>query len=119
VDELGIEPHREVRELEQAILRQDPALDLAPKRPTASTRDGFIGRDAELAVLDGALEAALAGIGQLVLIGGEPGIGKSRLAEELAHHARARGALVCVGRCWESPMRSAGSRAPSGVTTRP
>ena len=102
VDELGIEPRREVRELEQAILRQDPALDLAPARPTAPARVGFVGRDAELSVLDGALEAALGGIGRLVLIGGEPGIGKSRLAEELAHHARARGARVCVGRCWEA-----------------
>ena len=43
-----------------------------------------------------------AGHGRLMLIGGEPGIGKSRLADELAARATARGALVLVGRCWEA-----------------
>ena len=40
--------------------------------------------------------------GALFLLVGEPGIGKSRLAEELVAHARARGARVLVGRCWEA-----------------
>jgi KaiC/GvpD/RAD55 family RecA-like ATPase len=37
----------------------------------------------------------------VVLVAGEPGIGKTRLAEELATQATARGALVLWGRCWE------------------
>jgi DNA-binding SARP family transcriptional activator len=104
VDELGIEPGRELRELERAILRQDPALDVAPAEapaPAAGGR-GFVGRAPELAALDDALDAALGGSGRLVVVGGEPGIGKSRLAEEIAGHARRRGARVCVGRCWEA-----------------
>jgi hypothetical protein len=36
------------------------------------------------------------------MLAGEPGIGKSRLAEELAEHARGRGAKVLTGRCWEA-----------------
>src|SRR6185503_1877720 len=89
------------RELEQAILRQDSGLD-APAAATAPTSGGFVGRERELGVLLGALDDAVAGRGRLVLVAGEPGIGKSRLADELAHHARDRGARVCVGRCWEA-----------------
>jgi ABC-type branched-subunit amino acid transport system substrate-binding protein/tetratricopeptide (TPR) repeat protein len=62
----------------------------------------FVGRERELAALTAGLEDAFAGRGRLFLIGGEPGIGKSRLAEELAVRARERGADVLVGRCWEA-----------------
>jgi DNA-binding CsgD family transcriptional regulator/tetratricopeptide (TPR) repeat protein len=61
----------------------------------------FVGREAELAVLTADLDAAMAGRGGVVLLAGEPGIGKTRLAEELAAQARARGALCLWGRCWE------------------
>src|SRR6266508_2393570 len=62
----------------------------------------FVGRERELAELEVGLGDALAGRGRLFLIGGEPGIGKSRLADELASRAKARGARVLWGRCWES-----------------
>jgi DNA-binding SARP family transcriptional activator len=106
VDELGIEPSRALHELEAAILNQDPALDARPKRietesPTAA-RAGFVGRERELAALESALEDTLGGHGRLVLLSGEPGIGKSRLTDELAGRARERGARVLVGRCWEA-----------------
>src|SRR5207253_2944735 len=45
--------------------------------------------------------AAIAGQGGLVLIGGEAGIGKTTLAEDLGHQAQARGAFVLVGRCYD------------------
>jgi tetratricopeptide (TPR) repeat protein len=61
----------------------------------------FVGRGAELAELRAGLEGAIAGRGRLLLLAGEPGIGKSRLAEELAGEAAARGALVLVGHCYE------------------
>ena len=57
-----------------------------------------VGRQAELAALDAALTAALGGAGQLVFIVGEPGIGKSRLAREVAGRARREGATVIAGR---------------------
>jgi DNA-binding CsgD family transcriptional regulator len=60
----------------------------------------FVGREVELAALTADLDAA-AGRGGVVLVGGEAGIGKTRLAEELAVQATARGALVLWGRCWE------------------
>src|SRR5688500_17662954 len=65
----------------------------------AATR--FVGRDDELVELLEALEGAASGRGGLILIGGEPGIGKSRLADELAKRARAQGHLVLWGRGWE------------------
>ncbi len=57
-----------------------------------------VGREAELALLGEALAAALAGSGRAVFLTGEPGIGKSRLAREVADQARSRGALAAVGR---------------------
>jgi tetratricopeptide (TPR) repeat protein len=61
-----------------------------------------VGREAELTELGTALEDSLAGHGRAVFVSGEPGIGKSRLADELAARARQRGAHVLVGRCWEA-----------------
>jgi eukaryotic-like serine/threonine-protein kinase len=62
----------------------------------------FVGREHELAELLAGLDDAIAGRGRLFLVAGEPGIGKSRLAEELVRHARRRGVRVLVGRCWEA-----------------
>jgi hypothetical protein len=62
----------------------------------------FVGRERELAQLVGALESSFAGLGRLVLLSGEPGIGKSWLADGLAAEARRRGATVVWGRCWEA-----------------
>jgi tetratricopeptide (TPR) repeat protein len=103
-EELGIEPGRELRELQQAILNQDPALERAEERslPSDGVRAPFVGRNRELEELLAGLDDAFAGRGRLFLLVGEPGIGKSRLAEELVAQARHRGARVLVGRCWEA-----------------
>lgn len=62
----------------------------------------LVGREREIATARAVLDRAMSGDGQLLLIGGDPGIGKSRLAEELAGEAVDRGALVAWGRCWEA-----------------
>jgi predicted ATPase len=73
-----------------------------PGRPAAGLADDtFIGREPELGTLHAALAEATAGHGRIVLLAGEPGVGKTRLAQELAAYARQRGALVLVGRCYE------------------
>ena len=107
VEELGIEPGERLRELERAILAQDPELNLVVEQPAAepaveSPRGAFVGRERELAELVAGLDDACAGRGRLFLLVGEPGIGKSRLAEELTAHARTRGARILIGRCWEA-----------------
>ncbi len=61
----------------------------------------FIGRQPELAVLTAALDDALAGRGQMVMLAGEPGIGKTRLSQELASRAESLGAQVLWGWCYE------------------
>jgi AAA ATPase domain len=62
----------------------------------------FVGREQELGQLVDARESAFAGLGRMVFLSGEPGIGKSRLADALAAEARERGATVVWGRCWEA-----------------
>lgn len=61
----------------------------------------LVGRASELAAGSAAVDAALAGDGALVLITGDPGIGKTRLADELAAHADKQGAAVRWASCWE------------------
>jgi predicted ATPase len=70
-------------------------------RSTAGRASGrlFVGRERELAELRAGFEEALAGRGRLYLITGEPGIGKTRLAEELSSSAQEQGASVLWGRC--------------------
>jgi tetratricopeptide (TPR) repeat protein len=63
---------------------------------------GFVGREQEIAALKAAFERALTRSPSLQLLVGEAGIGKTRLSQELALHARLRGARVLVGRCSEA-----------------
>jgi DNA-binding CsgD family transcriptional regulator/tetratricopeptide (TPR) repeat protein len=73
-------------------------------RPGASPASGrtFVGREAELQLLERAFERASGGQAGLVMVVGEPGIGKTRIAAELATRARLRRAQVLWGRCYES-----------------
>ena len=62
----------------------------------------LVGRAAELAALTGALDAAVAGRPSGVLLGGDAGVGKSRLLAEAADRAAAAGCAVLVGRCLDT-----------------
>ncbi|MEU2299470.1 helix-turn-helix transcriptional regulator [Streptomyces antibioticus] len=68
---------------------------------TRSVSPVFVGRADELGALDDALARADAGEPQALLIGGEAGVGKTRLVEEFASAASARGAAVALGGCVE------------------
>lgn len=104
VDELGIDPSPALQQLERQILRQDPALDVALRSAPAGrwAAGDFAGREEELRLLLAGLEDALAGRGRLFLISGEPGSGKTRLADEVASRAKQRGARILWGRSWEA-----------------
>src|SRR5215470_17373333 len=85
------------------------ALDVHADPPSPDVRDAvervaaklFVGRQHERAELEAGLTEAIGGHGRVFLIAGEPGIGKTRLAEYLAATAGERGANVVWGRCWE------------------
>lgn len=62
----------------------------------------LLGRDAELTELCRGLDESLLGRGRLFLLSGEPGIGKTRLCDELARLAAPRGVTLFWGRCWEA-----------------
>jgi tetratricopeptide (TPR) repeat protein len=69
--------------------------------PSQTSGRVFVGRQTELAALQSGLARALAGRGGVCLVAGEPGIGKSELADRLAADAAARGVEVLWGRSWE------------------
>ena len=92
------------RELEQvgASPEAGEAEEEGERNPLDRLAGGvFVGRERELDDLREGLEEALGGWGGLLLLVGEPGIGKTRTAEELATYARVRGAKVHWGRSHE------------------
>lgn len=78
------------------------AVRLVGHRASVAARQPspFVNRERELAVLRRCLDEARAGRGQVVLLSGEPGIGKTRMAEEVVEQGRAAGAQVLWGRCY-------------------
>jgi serine/threonine protein kinase/tetratricopeptide (TPR) repeat protein len=70
---------------------------------TAGEPEGFVGREPEMKRLGELLRQTIAGSGRVVFVTGEPGIGKSSLADELMRRARQQypGLLVTRGRCVE------------------
>jgi len=93
----------EARELILDALEEKPdEAETRPANPLESLAGGvFVGRERELEQLREAVDVALSGRGSLQLLVGEPGIGKTRAAEELATYARVSGARVYWGRCRE------------------
>lgn len=68
---------------------------------TARMVDRFVGRVVDLRELTAVVDAARQGRGRLVLVSGEPGIGKTRLVEEVGRFATAGDLRVVWGRSWQ------------------
>ncbi|MEX0875396.1 MAG: AAA family ATPase [Actinomycetota bacterium] len=79
--------------------RLEPAL--------AQGRTPFVDRDEERAAMRQSVDAALDGHGSLLLLAGDTGTGKTRLAEEIGAEAEGRGMRFCVGRCYEASRADA------------
>lgn len=121
VEQLGIEPGPALRSLEVDILRHAPTLDRDPAGSSAAAarepasplpppawlqppEDVLVGRSPELASVVASFDRVVTGERRLVLVSGEPGIGKSRVVREAARVLGERGALVLGGRCVEEPL---------------
>jgi DNA-binding SARP family transcriptional activator/tetratricopeptide (TPR) repeat protein len=118
--ELGLEPRPETRRLYQDIVRAGQTQDtstaaeptkgatMAPSRPRglaverAREAVPLVGRDAELARLHQAIQATGRGVGRLVLVLGEAGIGKTSLLEAIEVEAHQRGVRSHLGRSYLS-----------------
>ncbi len=112
-DELGVAPGPQVQAEFERLLKAEreepaPARATAPRAPEPeaaqpyfATRSGaaFVGRRGELERLREYLDRANEGRRQLVLLEGEPGIGKTRLAMQFMEACEADGALTLYGRC--------------------
>ena len=116
-DELGTTPGAAAMAVHERLLRGDELAlaSAAPPEPVpvvgwpaplaaALDRQTLVGRRQELGVLEKYWGDALAGGRQLVLLAGDAGIGKTRLAAELARRARDDGALVLYGRFDEEAL---------------
>ena len=97
---------------QQPILSRDPVaadsdrprarpvvLDVSPF--SLAERTAFVGREAERSAIRVVIDRALRGQGSLVMLTGGAGVGKSRLAMEMAEYAFAMGFRCLVGHCWE------------------
>lgn len=117
VGELGIEPGPSLRALEGAILRQDSGLEPRAEPLAAgstgqlplptwlrSPSDTFVGRVREVDAAHRADRLVREGHRRLVLVVGEPGIGKTRLVREVSRELHDAGSLVVGGRCAEDTL---------------
>ena len=103
--DFGVDPAPQTRAVHLAILQEQPAggSDEITKPMAARGRGSLLaGRDAEVARLSEAWSRAAAGEPGLVLITGEAGIGKTRLAAELTALAAGTGGTVLSARCYEA-----------------
>lgn len=101
-EEMNVDPMPETASLRDIILRDEPLPAIAGSSSVASDAAGspllpFVGRESEIDQLRMLWSRAARGRGCVVLIGGEAGIGKSRLAAEFALIAEAQGARVMTG----------------------
>src|SRR5262245_47888049 len=76
-------------------------MDSGASQPPPPAARLFVGRSRHLTDLQAALPGAAGRRARLVLVAGEPGIGKTRLADELATHASSLGVRVLWASCWD------------------
>jgi len=97
--ELGVEPSAETVDTYEAVMAA-PKSTVTAVRPERVTESAFVGRTEQMARLRSAWEDANRGRAHLVVISGEPGVGKTRLVDEFAAWCAHQGVLVANGRAY-------------------
>jgi DNA-binding SARP family transcriptional activator len=100
--ELGVEPGPETRQLYAQLLHQDSGATAQPERSTTGSANRLVGRVAEWQAMQEEWRLAAPGHARWVLITGEAGIGKSRLAEEMLAWAERQGIPGAQARAYAS-----------------
>jgi eukaryotic-like serine/threonine-protein kinase len=93
-----------IQALASVDIQSAPAATAAPSDEATSAaiyQRTFVGREAELKQLQAAFDGALSGQGALVMVVGEPGIGKTTVTEQLLTYVAMRGGRTLVGHCYE------------------
>jgi len=85
--------------IEAGKVKAEPSKEAPPENPLY--RRVFVGREPELKQLKSAFDGAMSGQGALMMVTGEPGIGKTALCEQLATYVTLRGGRTLVGHCYE------------------
>lgn len=99
--ELGVEPGEATRTFYEALMQAETALETKTSRSAArGAAPLLLGRQAEWRQLQEAWRRASAGQPQFVLLAGEAGIGKTRLAEEMEAWANRQGITTASARCY-------------------
>jgi WD40 repeat protein/DNA-binding SARP family transcriptional activator len=124
VEQIGVEPGPELQRLQAAVLDQDPSLDAPPPiLELPAQLDGgsplLAGRERELRWLRKRWQEAAAGQTRVALVYGPPGIGKTRLAAELAADVQGDGGAVLYASGGESPDAASGTVAKARQGRRP
>ena len=96
----------ELRRLQasQPVAAADSPVAASAPLTQAGSFGRFVGRAQELEGLKALFDETMSGKGRLVMVVGEPGIGKTRLTEELGVYTAVRGAQVCWGHCYEGEL---------------
>jgi serine/threonine protein kinase/tetratricopeptide (TPR) repeat protein/ribosomal protein L40E len=86
--------------IEAGKVKEQPSKETPAENPLY--RRVFVGREPELKQLQSAFDGAISGQGALMMITGEPGIGKTALCEQLSTYVTLRGGRTLVGHCYEA-----------------
>ncbi len=115
--ELGIEPSRATREFyERLVQTREPTGPLNAVRPPLLATAQLVGRKSEWSQLHGEWQSTLTGHPHMVILSGEAGIGKTRLAEEFLAWVGRQGIFTAFAHCYAA--ESSLAYAPIAVWLR-